>query len=294
MRISLKIFLLILVYFITASNTSAQIPNPGFETWMGGLPDGWLTTNDTVVTPVMIPVTQTSDAHTGNFAVLGTTLPNSTGTYPAIVSTSFPINSFYSSLNGWYKFYPVGGDSLQIGVYFSLVTDRTALISAWGFIQLGGTTSTYTQFTLPIENFTGYNVNHVHISIDATSNGSTHHAGTTFIIDDLSFGDPISVVESISTIPYTFALSQNFPNPFNPETTIHYALPSRSRVILQIFNLLGQKVTKLVDEEQLAGFQSVSWRPNGASGIYYYMIEAFELGNPSNRFVDIKKMILLR
>jgi hypothetical protein len=102
------------------------------------------------------------------------------------------------------------------------------------------------------------------------------------------------VVENRPEIPREFALHQNYPNPFNPSTTIQYALPARSRVKLQIFNMLGQRVIELVSSEQNAGYQSVIWNANVASGIYFYRIEARAIQDPGKYFVSVKKMLLLK
>ncbi|RME18843.1 MAG: T9SS C-terminal target domain-containing protein, partial [Candidatus Zixiibacteriota bacterium] len=96
-----------------------------------------------------------------------------------------------------------------------------------------------------------------------------------------------------SPLPNTFALGQNYPNPFNPTTTIEYSIPRRSRVVIDIFNVLGQSVRRLVDEKAEAGTHSVVWdgRTNGgrpvASGVYLYRITAGE-------FVRTRKMLLLK
>jgi len=89
-------------------------------------------------------------------------------------------------------------------------------------------------------------------------------------------------------MPSKFRLSQNYPNPFNPVTIINYELPITNDVELSIYNLLGQKVAMLVDEQQRAGSHQVEWEASGfASGVYYYRIE-------SGEFQDVRKMILLR
>jgi hypothetical protein len=87
--------------------------------------------------------------------------------------------------------------------------------------------------------------------------------------------------------PESFSLSQNYPNPFNPVTTIRYALPARTCVKLQIFNMLGQTVAELVGTEQNAGYQSVVWNANVASGIYFYRLTA-------GSYTMTKKLVLLR
>jgi hypothetical protein len=93
--------------------------------------------------------------------------------------------------------------------------------------------------------------------------------------------------------PGSYALSQNYPNPFNPETRIQYRLAKNSPVLLEIFNVRGQSVRRLVNWEQSAGSYVITW--NGldeagvpvASGIYFYRLAAGE-------FVEVRKMLLLK
>jgi hypothetical protein len=94
--------------------------------------------------------------------------------------------------------------------------------------------------------------------------------------------------------PKVFGLLQNYPNPFNPSTTIRFSVPIRSRVRLTIFNLLGQPVAELVNEEMDAGNFERTWNGNVASGLYLYRVEAVSIRDPNSLFVDVKKMILLK
>jgi len=85
-----------------------------------------------------------------------------------------------------------------------------------------------------------------------------------------------------------FNLFQNFPNPFNPSTTIHYAIKERSSVELVLYDVLGRKVEVLINEEQDAGYYKAKFNAGRlASGIYFYRIQA-------GSFVETKKMILLK
>jgi len=94
-------------------------------------------------------------------------------------------------------------------------------------------------------------------------------------------------------IPDGFALSQNYPNPFNPSTVINFNLPRLSKVEIEVYNILGQTVRNLVNEEKPAGLYSVTWdgRDNSgktvSSGIYFYKIK-------TDDFSSSKKMILLK
>jgi len=98
-----------------------------------------------------------------------------------------------------------------------------------------------------------------------------------------------------ATIPDTYSLAQNFPNPFsangtfgNPQTTISYGLPRRTHVQLVIINSVGQEIERLVDGEQPAGQHTVAWSANGhASGTYFYRLRA-------GSFEETKRMALVR
>jgi len=103
-----------------------------------------------------------------------------------------------------------------------------------------------------------------------------------------------SVEVTVNAIPIIFGIEQNFPNPFNPSTTIRYGLPSRSNISIVITNTLGQQVTVLENGEREAGYHEVEWRANVASGIYLYRIDAVSESDPNNRFVQVKKMLLLK
>ena len=97
----------------------------------------------------------------------------------------------------------------------------------------------------------------------------------------------------INTVPARFELSQNFPNPFNPSTTIKYYTPKNSFVTLKVYDMLGREVTSLVNEQMSPGYHEVDW--NGmdskgesvSSGVYIYRLTA---GN----FTQTKKMNLLK
>ena len=108
-------------------------------------------------------------------------------------------------------------------------------------------------------------------------------------------GIPLTGVSSAqSGVPDHFELSQNYPNPFNPSTMIRYALPYRSIVRIRIYNTLGQLVSQLVSGEQAAGFGEAVWNATVPSGMYFYRIEAVSVSNPQIKFVDVKKMLLLK
>lgn len=95
-------------------------------------------------------------------------------------------------------------------------------------------------------------------------------------------------------IPTVYSLDNNFPNPFNPSTTIRYGIPTRSRVRVEVINVLGQKVAELVNTEKEAGAYQAVWSAAAPSGIYFLHLEAIPLNGRYARFNNVKKMILVR
>jgi hypothetical protein len=95
-------------------------------------------------------------------------------------------------------------------------------------------------------------------------------------------------------VPKDFAVSQNYPNPFNPSTKIDYQVPVDAKVILEVYNIAGQKVSELVNQEQSAGYYTVDFGASKlSSGIYIYRIVASDKAT-GNNFSSIKKMMLLK
>jgi hypothetical protein len=107
---------------------------------------------------------------------------------------------------------------------------------------------------------------------------------STFIIEDPS----VSVDDIESGIPEEYDLSQSYPNPFNPSTTIKFSLPEATEVSLKIYNTLGQKVAELVNSKMEAGYYSYVWNASDlTTGMYIYELK-------TDKFVSVKKMILLK
>jgi hypothetical protein len=102
------------------------------------------------------------------------------------------------------------------------------------------------------------------------------------------------VTEAEVAVPSDFAISQNYPNPFNPTTKIDYQVPVDAKVILEVYNIAGQKVVELVNQEQSAGYYTVDFGANKlSSGVYIYRLSASDKVT-GNNFSSIKKMMLLK
>jgi Secretion system C-terminal sorting domain len=108
-------------------------------------------------------------------------------------------------------------------------------------------------------------------------------------LGDLNWFPNVSGIKQIPNgIPTKYNLSQNYPNPFNPTTEIQYDIPKSGLVTLKVYNVLGQEIVTLVNQQQSAGSYKVDFNAsNMASGVYLYRIE-------SGNFYLTKKMILLK
>lgn len=135
--------------------------------------------------------------------------------------------------------------------------------------NLDVTDSLYTEGEIGLEYYTG-----------------AHRFDNVVVIGTGSF--VTGIPENIHSNPVSYALGQNYPNPFNPTTVIKYSMPEQSRVILGIYNALGQRVALLVNEVQDAGFREVTFDGSRlSSGVYFYRLQA-------GSFIDTKKILLLK
>jgi hypothetical protein len=112
-----------------------------------------------------------------------------------------------------------------------------------------------------------------------------HYPDTGWVV--MNVLSPILSLED-DNFPLTYNLDQNFPNPFNPKTRIRYQVPEAAFVTLKVYDVLGNEVETLINEEQIIGTHEIDFDGSGlTSGIYYYRITA-------NDFSQTKKMILLK
>ena len=129
-----------------------------------------------------------------------------------------------------------------------------------------------------------------YLSLVTNVNGNANYALANIISDNTTLAKKNfnKVNFKGSEIPATYNLAQNFPNPFNPSTTIRYQIPQNGMVTLKIYDILGAEITTLVNEEKFAGKYEVKFNASSlASGVYIYKIQA-------GTFVNSKKMILLK
>jgi hypothetical protein len=139
-----------------------------------------------------------------------------------------------------------------------------------------------------LETFTTRNPGHfltyVYHKYDESGKISQYMVQPDFTPIDVS----LSGAGTSPNLPKTYALNQNYPNPFNPTTEISFDLPKSSHVELNVFNVLGQNVKTLVDQNMAAGSHTLTWDASGvASGVYFYRIKAED-------FTATKKMMVLK
>jgi hypothetical protein len=130
----------------------------------------------------------------------------------------------------------------------------------------------------PLDNEGGFGINHNFVLVD----------GPDIVLNNF-FGDFTVGVEKLEDlIPAKFELEQNYPNPFNPATKIRYTVPVAGLVTLKVYNLLGQEVVTLLNEEQTTGVYEATFNADQfSSGIYFYTLTAGD-------FSVTKKMILMK
>lgn len=98
----------------------------------------------------------------------------------------------------------------------------------------------------------------------------------------------VSLSDKNDAMPQEFYLAQNYPNPFNPTTTFEFALPTTQHVTLDVYNVLGQKVSTLVDDNLNAGVHQITWEASDASsGVYFYRLT-------TDNNTETRKMMLLK
>ncbi len=123
----------------------------------------------------------------------------------------------------------------------------------------------------------------------AEGNEDKKDSGVLYLDDFKAIYLTTSVEKKSGNYPNQFKLDQNYPNPFNPETTIGYSLPRSGKVMLEIFDLAGQKVDTLVDDNQSPGSYEVNWQAsNLASSIYFYRL-SFD-----TQIIATRKMVVVK
>ncbi|MBN2571453.1 MAG: endonuclease [Ignavibacteriales bacterium] len=224
-------------------------------------------------------------------------------------------NDFYADMNGYgadvasddwlispelnlsldsiyFNYYTMSGYSGP-DMYVKVSTNYTGgnpTTATWDLINTHSATGSWTLWINQNVSLSDYSDEpSVYVAFQYISTGTTTGLAANWRVDELEIGglDLVGICEG-ENIPNEFSLSQNYPNPFNPSTIIKFALPKASNVRLLVYNVLGEEVATLVNNELNAGWHTVDFNANNlSSGIYFYRIEAGD-------FVSVQKMILMK
>ncbi len=231
-----------------------------------------------------------TDSPTGNY------LPNTRDTLTLIEGVNLaPFSG--GKLRYWYRHALQKFDSSFVEISRNGVNWKRIRTYQTVFPPTGVVTAFQREIT--INDYYGIGNESVRLRFIIFSDSTEESDGMNF--DDIEFISTESTldIKDIIHLPTEFALFQNYPNPFNPTTTIRYQLPEVSKVVLKIYNILGQEVKTLADEIQEAGVKTLIWDSNNnsghrvASGVYFYQLQAVSSRN-NNSFMQVKKMLLVR
>ena len=172
--------------------------------------------------------------------------------------------------------------SAEISTADSCVDGVNFALHSFGDIAAGATAKSTGRYSIDLnQNCVGDELLTFELAVSSS--------GTEFWSDNFEIQlDPVGVDNEITGLPPEFSLSEAYPNPFNPSTSIAFSLPSSGEVSLIIYNLMGQEVTKLVSGEIEAGYHKVQWDASSvSSGIYFYRLHVGD-------FIRTRKMVLLK
>jgi hypothetical protein len=157
-------------------------------------------------------------------------------------------------------------DTLSIEYYSTL---DSGLIAYWRFDEL----EDLGVGNAGVDDVRDFSINSVHADLEGDA--SLTSSGV------MNIGDRSSSIRE-------YRLEQNFPNPFNPSTKIKYSVPQQSQVKIKVFDILGNEIETLVNEEKPVGTYKLTWyAENLPSGIYFYQLQAGD-------FIQTKKMVLMK
>jgi hypothetical protein len=185
---------------------------------------------------------------------------------------------------------PNGGETWGIGTMQNITWTSTSVTNAKIELSINNGTSWNDIIASTPSNGTySWNVSNTPstqclVRISDVSSPSTQDVSDAVFTIEVVFG----VEDDLSGIPDSYQLLQNFPNPFNPTTTIYYGLPQESSVELIIYDVLGNEVLKISEELQSAGYHKLDFDASALnSGVYFYRVNAGD-------YVKTMKMVLMK
>jgi hypothetical protein len=290
-----KVFSLLILSMILSAivcKTLAQnIPNGDFEEWLTCLcdPPYWNTNNIYPPPLECLQVFPSGPPYSGDYCIEGIvdTCPELAFLFPPLIqSFEIPLSSRPEALHGFFKYFPIGEDIFDARIQ----TNLNSNLIGEGILNSHQLVTDYTEFIINIDYTTNDipDVAIIKFTIDSSLTSYKLHQGSKWYIDSLFFGPLSDVDDKQSDIPNTYCLYQNYPNPFNPTTTIKYQILQLSFVTLKVYDVLGNEVATLLNEEKQAGTYEVEFTAVGLpSGVYFYKLQA-------GGFIETKQMSLIK
>jgi len=216
-------------------------------------------------------------------------------------SNNYPHISYYDTLNTVLKYARWDDSEWQIeivdnngdvGKYTSLDLDANDFPHISYYDETNGNLkyAYWDGIGWQIESIDSYRDVGLYTSLALDANGHPHISYFDTSFGDLKYATKVepTFVKTKEELPDKVTLYQNYPNPFNPATTIQYDLPDGHNVIITVYNILGQEVIRVIDEEITAGTHEVVFDASALpSGVYIYRLQAGE-------YVESKKMLYLK
>ena len=285
---------------ISLTGINFTIPGGDFETWTTkgyDEPDGWATINaQAYMRGMPMPVTKTSDKYDGQSAALIQNYIVGTDTVFGILSTgqinnwnrpAFPMLDKFDFLSGYFKFLPQNNDSMMIAV--QLFKNHNTI--GWGSFVNGDAQNTYVPFKVNL-NYGGNNAPDsatIIISSFWSQKNGRPRGNTKLYLDGLAFGNEIGIAKN----PVSPENNMNvYPNPVNKSSVIRYQLSEQCNVMIELFDITGQKIKTIIDSRQNPGSYSLNFnRQNLASGIYQLKLSTIttdsKLGTQASQYKRI-------
>jgi len=288
---------MLLVLIILAITTNAQIPNSGFENWTNygsyDKADGWTNTNSQC-SGSFFPVTKSTDTYpigVGNYSIRIESNPSLMPGYCALGVTwagqypivAFPITGHPTSLTGWYKYLPQGGDTMTINIE---IKNGTSLVSH-PYFSTTATVSSWTSFNIPFPTYTTADSVSIYLSTYAlvdTTGGASNAVGpsgnSVLYIDNLNFDNLITSVQEQISENTAFRL---YPNPASNIVTLNIENATKTDLTMYIYNVIGT----LVKSETLKQNQRQINIGDLSNGVYMVALK-------SKDFTENQRLIIQR
>ena len=204
--------------------------------------------------------------------------------YPAFRSTNFNIDA--------------SGSSKRINIYDS--TMNVVVLGNFS-VQTGSSDPDFSHTGTWYDYFSGDSLIVTNIHANISLDPGEFHIYTSVRLPKPEDGILNDIREvNNNQVVTEFKLEQNYPNPFNPSTEIRFSVKENSHIIMNVYDVLGREVMSLVNKEMYNGQYSVTWNGENnfgqkvSSGIYLYRIEAVPSGGKSGRYIQSKKMLLIK